>query len=92
VIRLSYLTEHNGNRFFSTTSYVKRVVDVDDPEQLSKVDQIMNIPDAAPVADWESIETNDEMRQHFRSARPLIITDDNMGLTTTWAWIAAEQW
>jgi hypothetical protein len=65
--------------FFSTTSYVKRVVDVDDPEQLSKVDQIMNIPDAVPVADWASIETNDEMRQR-RNPRPLVITDDNTGV------------
>ncbi len=58
----------------------KRVINPDDPDQMKKLDQIVNIRHAAPLIASDSIESNDEIRQRLRSRQNLIITDDNMGV------------
>jgi SAM-dependent methyltransferase len=58
----------------------KPLINPDDPEQLRKLDKIVNVSDAAPTGEWESIETNEEMRLRLKGRPNLIITDDNMGL------------
>jgi hypothetical protein len=58
----------------------KPVVNENSLEQMKRLDALVNITDAPPVGEWESIETNDEMRQRLRKRDNLIITDDNMGL------------
>jgi predicted membrane-bound spermidine synthase len=61
-------------------SYVidgKRVVDTNDPEQLKKLDELVNLPENPPERGFNSVETNDQLRRRLQN-RP-IITDDNMG-------------
>lgn len=58
----------------------KKVVDSSDPEQVKRLDQIVNVPEGPAVGEWSSIEGNDELRQRLRARRNLIITDDNMGV------------
>ena len=58
----------------------KRVVNPDDPDQMSRLEQIVNVPEAAPEGEWMSIETNDQMRRRLTNQKHLIITDDNMGV------------
>lgn len=54
------------------------VVDEKDPQQVRDLDQIVNIKDGPPGQDWNSIESNEELRE--RISGRTIITDDNMGL------------
>jgi hypothetical protein len=58
----------------------KPVVAASSPEQMKKLDEIVNIADGPPVGEWHSIEANDELRQRLQDRPNLIITDDNMGL------------
>jgi spermidine synthase len=58
----------------------KRVINPDDPDQMKKLDQIVNVRHAAPLEANVSIESNDEIRQRLSIRRNLIITDDNMGV------------
>src|SRR5262249_26338564 len=64
-------------------SYVidgKHIIDGNDPQQVKRLDQIINVIESAPSGDWNSIETNDQMRTRLQRRNNLIITDDNMGL------------
>lgn len=56
------------------------VIDSRDPEQVKKLDQIVNISDGPPVGEWNSVESDRELRLRLQSRRTPIITDDNMGL------------
>lgn len=56
----------------------KPVVDASDPEQMKKLDQIVNLPEDSPLRQWFSVESNDHLRARLKNC--LIITDDNMGL------------
>lgn len=58
----------------------KRVVNPHDPGQMNRLEQIVNVPEAAPEGEWMSIETNDQMRHRLIYQKHLIITDDNMGV------------
>jgi len=56
----------------------KHLLDVNDPIQAVKLDQIVNMPEDPPSVKFDSVEDNDELRGRLRNR--LIITDDNMGL------------
>jgi spermidine synthase len=56
------------------------VVDLRDSEQRKKLDEIVNIREAAPGTEPNSIETNAQIRGRLRNRPSLIITDNNMGL------------
>jgi len=56
----------------------KHVIDANDPKQLKKLDQIVNIPEDPTGRVFESVENNDQLRRRLQNRR--IITDDNMGL------------
>ena len=58
----------------------KPVVNANSLDQMKRLDAIVNIADAPPIGEWDSIEGNEEMRQRLRNRNNLIITDDNMGL------------
>ena len=55
-------------------------INPDDPDQMKKLDQIVNIRHAAPLIASDSIESNEEIRQRLSIRQNLIITDDNMGV------------
>jgi predicted membrane-bound spermidine synthase len=62
-------------------SYVidaRHVVDVNDPKQITKLDEIVNIPEDPTGVRFYSVENNDELRARLKNR--LVITDDNMGL------------
>lgn len=64
-------------------SYVidgNHVVDAANAEQMRKLGEIVNINDGPPVGEWNSVESDTELRKRFQDRRSLIITDDNMGL------------
>src|SRR5437868_713280 len=58
----------------------KPVIDSSRPEQMQKLDFIVDTPEAPPSGKWESIEGNDEMRRRLQNRHHIIITDDNMGV------------
>jgi hypothetical protein len=53
-------------------------IDASDPEQMRKLDEIVNIKTAPPGPEWKFVEDNDQLRRRVQGR--LIITDDNMGL------------
>lgn len=58
----------------------KAIIDSSRPEELQKLDKIVNTPEAPPFGNWDSIESNEAMRQRLQKRKNLIITDDNMAL------------
>jgi spermidine synthase len=56
------------------------VVDAENPQQMKKLEELVNLSDSPPVGEWISIENDIELRKRFQKRRSLIITDDNMGL------------
>lgn len=56
----------------------KKLIDENDPEQLKKLDELMNIKEGPPGPSWDSFEDNGHLRERLQGR--LIITDDNMGL------------
>jgi spermidine synthase len=56
----------------------KRVVDAHDPQQMSQLDELVNIKDDPSGAEDLSVEFDDQLRRRMKGR--LIITDDNMGL------------
>ena len=62
-------------------SYVidgKPVIDVKDPKQMEKLEEIIGIPEDPTGRILISVESNNELRSRLQNR--LIITDDNMGL------------
>jgi SAM-dependent methyltransferase len=62
-------------------SYVidgKPVIDVNDPKQMEKLEEIIGIPEDTTGRILISVENNNELRSRLQNR--LIITDDNMGL------------
>jgi len=57
----------------------KRIVDRNNPEQMTKLDQIINVPNDVPP-NRNSIEEDAGIRARLQRRKNLIITDDNMGL------------
>jgi len=58
----------------------KRVIDPDDPRQMKKLEDIVNIRKASPTDAGMSIEENDEIRRRLKDRQNVIITDNNMGV------------
>lgn len=58
----------------------RKIVDIADTTQMKKLDLLINILNASPGQDWNSIETNDLLHQRLSKRKNVIITDDNMGL------------
>jgi spermidine synthase len=58
----------------------KSVVNANSLDEMKRLDAIVNIADAPPVGEWDSIEGNDEMGRRLRNRANLIITDENMGV------------
>jgi spermidine synthase len=58
----------------------KRVVNPNDPEEMKKLNDILNIPKASLAMTANSIEEDDEIRQRLKNRSNVIITDDNMGM------------
>jgi len=56
----------------------KPVVDISDPQQLTKLDEIVDIPEDPSGGLLYSVENNDQLRARLKNR--LLITDDNMGL------------
>jgi spermidine synthase len=56
----------------------KPVVDEHDPQQMSRLDELVNMKDDPSGADDLSVEFDDQLRRRLHGR--LIITDDNMGL------------
>ncbi len=56
------------------------MIDPDDPRQMKKLDDIVNIRKASPTDAGMSIEENDEIRRRLKDRQNVIITDNNMGV------------
>jgi len=56
----------------------KHLINANDPQQMKKLDEIVNIKTGPPGPEWKFVEDNDQLRRRVQGR--LIITDDNMGL------------